>query len=140
MLQQSNIHPHLSVWSHYNGVFDYNATPMGPLGCKVLIHEPVQTRSSLSFHCIPGYYCGPALHHYRSVTVFPNKTRTPRISDTAEFQYHYIIVPIVTSEDKVVDTISKLKTELAGIPTPNSTPQLAAIKNLQEIFSRYKSF
>ena len=102
---------------------------MGLLGCKVLMHEPAQIRSSWSFYCIPGYYCGLALHHYRSVTVFPNKTRTPHISNTVEFRHHCITVPIVTSEDKVVDTIAKLKTELAGIPRPNSTPQLTAIKN-----------
>ena len=85
LLRQSNVYPYLSAWSHYDGVFDYNTTPMGPLGCKVLIHELVKTRSSWSFHCIPRYYCGLALHHYRSVTVFPNKTRTPYISDTVEF-------------------------------------------------------
>ena len=74
------------------------------------MHEPVQIRSSWSFYCIPCYYCGPALHHYCSITVFPNKTRTPHVSDTAEFQHHYITVPAVTLEDKVVDAISKLKT------------------------------
>ena len=42
LLCQSKVYPHISAWSHYNGVFDYNATTMGPAGCGALIHEPVK--------------------------------------------------------------------------------------------------
>ena len=30
LLRQSNAHPHISAWIHYNGAFYCNATPMDP--------------------------------------------------------------------------------------------------------------
>ena len=126
-LRQSNLHPHLSAWEHYNGLLNYDAMPMGPLGCKVLIHEPTNKRTSWGFHATPGYYIGPALNHYRSFKVFPSKTRSPRISDIVEFQHSHITVPEVSPEDKVIDTITKLKRELASIPSPNDSNQMKAI-------------
>ena len=28
----------LSAWAYFNGTFNYDATPLGPLGCKIVIH------------------------------------------------------------------------------------------------------
>ena len=88
---------------------------------------------------MPGYYVGPTLYHYHSFTVFPMKTRSIRHCDTVEFRHGCIIVPAVTPEDKVVNAISKLKQELAAIPSPNSHNQLNAIEKLQTMFSKYKN-
>jgi len=121
LLFQSTVHPNLSAWVYYNGTFGYNATLMGPSGYRFLIHELVKTRTSWGFHAIEGFYTGPALHHYQNLTVFPSKTRSSRISNTVEFRHRYITVPQITPEDKVINTITKLKHELAVIPTPNKS-------------------
>ena len=47
-------------------------------------------------------------------------------------------MPEVTPKDKVVNAISKLKQELAAIPSPSSLNQLSAIEKLQSMFSNYK--
>ena len=67
-------------------------------------------------------------------TVFPNKTRSPQTSNTVEFYHKYITVPHVSPEDKVINAIVKLKHKLAAIISPNSSPQLLAIKQLKSIF------
>ena len=128
------MHPHLSEWSHYNGVFDYNATPMGPSGCRVLIHEPVKNRTSWGVHAIEGHYTGTALHHYRNFTVFPSKTKSSRISDTVEFRHTCITVPQITPEDKVINAITKLKSELESIPTTDKKPNRGNCKSSHSIF------
>ena len=63
ILRQSKVHSHLLAWPNYNRVLDHNETPMEPLGCRFLIHEPVKTRTSSEFHAIEGHYDGPAMHH-----------------------------------------------------------------------------
>ena len=136
LLRQSNVHPHLSAWCHYNGLFDYNATPMGPAGCRVLIYEPVNVRASWGAHAIDECYTGPAMHHYRSFTVFASKTRSIKISDTVQFRHATITVPKITPEDKVIQAMSQLKTELAAIPTPNQHNQLEAMSHLRTLFSK----
>ena len=79
------------------------------------------------------------MYHYCSYNVFPTKTKLLRISDTVEFRYHFITTLAVSPEDKVIDAISQLKKELASIPSPNSTDQIAAIKQMQLLFTQYKN-
>ena len=138
LLRQSKIHPHLSAWEHYNGIFDYNATPLGPTGCKVLIHEPVAKRLSWGYHAQPGFYTGPAMNHYRNYTVFSSSTRVPRPCEKVEFRHSCITVPQVSAEDKVIDAMSKLKRELAAIPTPNNSTQLEAMSQIKTLFHQHK--
>ena len=46
LLRNSRLQPQLSAEAHCNGPFDYNTTPMAPLGCKVLVHEKPNQRGT----------------------------------------------------------------------------------------------
>ena len=39
LLRQAKIKPELSAWTYMMGAFNYDATPLGPLGCPVMIHK-----------------------------------------------------------------------------------------------------
>ena len=39
LLRQSRLRPDILAYECIEGPFDYNATPLGPLGCAVLIHK-----------------------------------------------------------------------------------------------------
>ena len=43
---QSTIAPFLSIWEAFNSPFNFNSTPLGPIGCRVLIHNKPSTRAS----------------------------------------------------------------------------------------------
>ena len=45
-LRQATFNPRISAWEFYNGPFDYDATPFGPLGQKVIAHNKPGTRDS----------------------------------------------------------------------------------------------
>ena len=64
LLRQNLVYPHLSAWAYHNRTLNYDATPMVPMGCRVLIHEPAKTRTSWGFHATPGHRVGPALQRY----------------------------------------------------------------------------
>jgi hypothetical protein len=38
LLHQSTLNPRISAWEFFQGPFDFNKTPLGPVGCQVLIH------------------------------------------------------------------------------------------------------
>lgn len=38
LLRNSRVNPRLSSYAYLFGTFDYNKTPLGPPGCKVVIH------------------------------------------------------------------------------------------------------
>ena len=37
-LRQSKIDPSMSAWDHFNGPFNFDATPLAPIGYPVIIH------------------------------------------------------------------------------------------------------
>ena len=64
LLRQATIAPLLSAWEAFNGPFNFDATPLGSIGCQVLIHNKPSTRASWAFRARDGFYVGPALLHY----------------------------------------------------------------------------
>jgi hypothetical protein len=42
LLCQATINPKISAWEYFNGPFDFNETPLAPVGCRVLIHANPQ--------------------------------------------------------------------------------------------------
>jgi hypothetical protein len=66
LLRNSRTEPTKTAYEAVFGKkFDYNATPMAPPGCKVLVHEKPSQRASWAPHGVTGWYLGPAIEHYR---------------------------------------------------------------------------
>lgn len=103
----------------------------------MLIHEPVKNRTSWDVHAIEGHHASPALHYYRNFTVFSSKTRASRVSNAVKFHHAVVTAPKITPEDKVIHAMSKLKSELASIPAPNTHDQIEAMPNLRNLFSKH---
>ena len=45
----------ISAYNMIWGAFYFNRTPMGPPGCKIIVHEKPGKRMSWEFHGIPGF-------------------------------------------------------------------------------------
>jgi hypothetical protein len=46
LLRQATLNPWISAWELFQGLFDFNKMPLGPVGCPVLIHaKPASCRS-----------------------------------------------------------------------------------------------
>ncbi len=65
LLRTSRLNPRLSAEDHLNGTFDFNCTPLAPLGTKVIIHKKPAARRSWAPHGLDGWYIGHAPEHYR---------------------------------------------------------------------------
>ena len=103
---QATINPKMSVWDYFNGPFNYAATPLEPLGSRVIIHNTVNTRKSWEQRGREGFYIGPSLQHYRCLTVFDSKTKHVSISDTVDFLHTYLWQPTLTSEYRIVHAVT----------------------------------
>lgn len=79
LLPSSRINPRLSAEEHMNGVFNYNRTPLAPLGIKVLVHEMPTYRGTWEEHAKEGWYIGPAKEHYQCYKILMKKTKGIRI-------------------------------------------------------------
>ena len=71
MLRASRINPKLSAYNQLFGNFDFNRTPMAPLGTKCIIFEKKQQRiSTWSDHGKHGWYICPSPQNYRNYITF----------------------------------------------------------------------
>jgi hypothetical protein len=76
LCQATITNPKISTWEYFNGLFDFNKTPLASVGCRVLIHAKPAMRQSWDYIAKQGFYVGPALDHYRcyKLVKFEKKT------------------------------------------------------------------
>ena len=112
LLRSSRVHPSLSAHASLFGQFDFNRTPLAPMGTQIIAHTPAETRTTFGEHGKVGWYIGPSLEHYRcwkcyftdtmherdvlKVDFFPQKiafptfTRDAYLKQTAEDMLHLL--------------------------------------------------
>ncbi|KAI2504487.1 Reverse transcriptase (RNA-dependent DNA polymerase) [Fragilaria crotonensis] len=112
LLRSSCIHPSLSAHASLFGQFDFNRTPLAPMGTQIVAHTSADTRTPFGEHGKVGWYIGPSLEHYRcwkcyftdtlherdvlKVDFFPEKIAFPKFSrddylkQTAEDMLHLL--------------------------------------------------
>jgi hypothetical protein len=132
LLRASHCNPTLSAWEDLFGPFNFDATPLGPAGCRILIHSKATTRRSWDYRSHEGFYVGPALHHYRCYRVLNKESRSVAITDAIKFRHHYLPTPDLTAEDKIIAALQQLQ-----LATKSPTAQLHAIYKLRDIFRHY---
>ena len=95
LLRNSNTHPQLSAYSHWEGVYDYNAHLLSPPGCKVLVHETLDQQGTWDEKGKEIWYMGPSMEHYRCHRVYTPQTRSERIDKSVQFFPHNCAAPEV---------------------------------------------
>ncbi len=139
LLRQSALNPWISAWEYFQGPFDFNKTPLGPVGCRVLIHAKPVTRRSWDFRAKEGYYIGPALDLYCCFKPVKSATKSQVISDTVEFRHAYRTIPSPSPEEKIIHGLHVMSGTLKDVPPPTSISQMEAIANLWDLFESWRS-
>jgi hypothetical protein len=65
LLRSSCIHPSLSAHASLFGQFDFNQTPLAPMGTQIVAHTTADFCTSFGVHEKVGWYIGPSLEHYQ---------------------------------------------------------------------------
>jgi hypothetical protein len=121
LLWQATLNPRIFAWEYFQSPFYFNKTPLGPVGCRVLIHAKPGTRCSWDFHAKEGFYIGPALDSYQCFKLVKSDTKSQVISNTVEFRHSYITVPAQTPEDKIVHRLQVVAGVISGASPPTCT-------------------
>ena len=136
LLRQSHIHPSISAWEHFNGPFNFDATPMGPPGSRIISHAKGSTRKSWDYRGNLGHYVGPALEHYRCFKFIRTSTQAVAVSDTIVFQHPTMDIPTLSTADRIIHCLRALTIAIRSDNTPDKChSQLLAIESLRAIFS-----
>jgi hypothetical protein len=119
LLRGSRINPKLSAWAQVHGAFDFNRTPLGPPGCRVVAHEKPAKRKTWAPHGLDGWYVGPAMESYRCHTVWIWETRATRIIDTLTWFPSKVKLPDSSSTDVILSCLQDILHALQH-PAPKS--------------------
>ena len=136
-LRQLTLEPTKSAWEFFNAPFDYAATPLGLLGCRIIIHKKPSVRNTWDFRGKYGWSLVCFLEHYRCQRVAPKDTKAVQISDTHEYRHHYLTQPTLTPEDCVLHGLQTLTCALEDAPSQMCKEQLRAISTLQDLFDQW---
>jgi hypothetical protein len=131
------LNPWISAWEFFYGLFDFNKTQLGPVGCRVLIHPKPVTHCSWDFRAKEGFYIGPVLDSYRCFKLVKSDTKSQVISDTVKFCHAYRTIPTPTPADKIIHGLQVMSGALKDAPPPTTITQVKAIANLRDLFESW---
>ncbi|KAL7483861.1 hypothetical protein ACHAW6_014204 [Cyclotella cf. meneghiniana] len=134
LLWQSNVSPHVSAYAHHHGHFNYDQTPLAPMGCAVQFNENPNCRWTFGEHSADGWYITTSTEHYRVHKVLVKKTRHLRLSDTVYFRHKYLTQPTVTPGDRIMQAILDFTRAIKDKINNKAAGQFAALIKLAEVF------
>ena len=106
LLQQANFDPSRSALAYFLHPFNYDATPLGPIGCHIIAHKKTGTRKSWNFRGAAGWNACVALQHYHCHTIVYKSTKAVQVLDTVEFRHHHLTLPDLTPADYIVHGVT----------------------------------
>ena len=129
--------PSISAWVYFHSSFNYDATPLGPLGCNIIAHKNTGTRHLWDFRGVASWNVGVALKRYRCHTIVAISTRAAQVLYTVEFRHHNLTQPTFTPMDRIVHGVTTLTCPLHDAPTIACDNQLSAIHALHQAIQRW---
>ena len=127
----------MSAWEHLQGPFNFDATPLGLIGCPVVIHTKPGFRKTWDLRGRSGLNIGPALKNNRCFHVVDGATKSLLFSNTVEFLHEYLTKPTVREGDRIVHTLNFISCEIKDAPTDIHSKQLTAISKLRDLFTNW---
>jgi hypothetical protein len=77
------------------GQFNFNKTPLAPVGTRALILLDPNARETWQIHALNAWYMGPAKNHYRNFRFFIPSTKGYRTSGSAKFFPKHTKMPAI---------------------------------------------
>ena len=140
LVRESRYQPLLSAYAQVHGQFDFNKTPLAPLGCLVIVHDRPKDRGTWADHGTLGFYVGPAMKHYRNYTCYIPATKATRTSNTVEFFPDCCEVPTTSSTDALTMAFQDIKEILENPHPPMPVTNLTHRNEMNESIRLLQKF
>ncbi len=132
MLRFSWRNPNKSANQEVYGSFDFNKTPLAPLGTKALIYDDPASRASLAPHATDGFYVGPASNHYQCLRFYIPSTQRFCFSNTWRLYPTNCQIPVTLQHDLSIAAAADIVQSLGGT-VPTTTTAKIKIKHIRAI-------
>eukprot|EP00804_Cyclotella_cryptica_P028165 CCRYP_011030-RA/>CCRYP_011030-RA protein AED:0.16 eAED:0.16 QI:0/0/0/1/0.25/0/5/0/1115 len=138
LLRVSRVNPKLSAYAILDGQFNFNKTPLAPVGTRALILLDPNTQKTWQNHALDAWYVGPAKNHCRNYRFFIPSTKGYRISGSAKFFPKHTKMPAIEPGDTIrlaaQDLITAIK-NMSTAPLMLTPLHTTALRQLADIFA-----
>ena len=105
-----------TAYQETKGDFDWNTTPLAPVGTKAMVYIHPDNHNTFVPHCNTRHVVERAPNHYRLLEFYIPATRGYRRSGTYRLMPQHCRMPTISKEDRTVeaaaDLIKEMKREL----------------------------
>ena len=130
MLRTCRQDPTISAYEALNGPFDYNKTPLAPLGSLAVIYNYPTTRNNFVPHCTDAINVAPSILHYRNIKYWVPSTQKMRISSSARIYPKHCKVSTISESDKTLIAAADLLTAMQAEVTHTTKTKIRHVKVL----------
>ena len=132
LIHQETLSPRISSWDYFSVSFNWGATPLGSLGCHVIIHSKAIKRKSWDQWGEDGFNLGCSLKHYRCLTLINKQTnKSDVVSYTVELMHSYLTQPSLTPKYQLIQAMNILTCALKDALAVTCNVQLVDIKDIR---------
>ncbi len=132
MLCLSQRNPNKSANQEVYGSFDFNKTPLVPLGTKALIYDDQTSHASWAPHATDSFYVGPASNHYRCLQLYIPSTRRFRFSNMWHLYPTHCQIPVTLQHDLSIAAAADILQSLGGTVPTTTTAKIKHIRAIQK--------
>jgi hypothetical protein len=133
MLHFSRQNPKKSANQEVYGSFDFNKTPLAPLGTKALVYDNPGSQTSWAPHASDGFYIGPASNHYGCLRFYIPATRRFHFSNTWRLYPAHCQVPVTLQHDLSIAAAADLLNVFGGTVIKSSAEKIKHMGAIQEL-------
>ena len=108
MFRTSRLDVTKTSYQETEGVFDWNATPLAPLGTRGMVFIHPGNQNTFAPHCGTDYVVGHTPHHYCLLEFYIPATRGYRLSVTYRLYPQHCQMPTISEEDQTVEATADL--------------------------------
>ncbi|GFH48944.1 hypothetical protein CTEN210_05420 [Chaetoceros tenuissimus] len=140
-IREARVNPKLSPYAALEGIYDFNRSPLAPLGTKLVYHVKPEQRSTFGTRGKEAWYVGPAPDHYHCDTIFiPEMQREIQV-DTVQYFPNRVPISKLSKESlllkSALDMLELLKDPTPAMPALDySQLTTAAVTKLAELLHR----
>ena len=135
LFRQATYNTSKPAWEYLHvRLFNYDATPLGPLVTPVIIDNKPSRRKPYHYRGSNGFSAGVPLNHYRCQRAIDAETKSVSIMDKIEFYHHYLTQPSLTPQGRLIHALQTLTAAMHHASAIHSAQQLQAIYHLRHLF------
>jgi hypothetical protein len=125
--------PKKSANQEVYGSFDFNKTPLAPLGTKGLVYNNPGSQTSWALHANDGFYVGSSSNHYQCLRFYIPATRRFCFSHTWCLYPAHCQVPVSSQHDLSIAAATDLLKVFGGIVPKLSVDKIMHVQAIRKL-------